>query len=320
MKQKLILVASVLMLIIVVIFMVNDMLNKPETHSNPYEYKLDSFKEVAKGEYCYQETKRFNADIDQLSGIAIDIEDNIYISGKNKILKYNKNLEELNTFDFEGLGRNLAISDDGKIFIGVENHIQILDKEGNKIISFKSYNDKSLITSIAIKKDKIYAADAGNKLVLVYNFDGNLTGIFGKKDSLSDRPGFIIPSAYFDVAIGRQGKIWAVNSGMHTLEGYNEEGRLISSWRKSSMKLDGFSGCCNPSHFTILSDGSYVTSEKGIVRIKIHRPDGSYDCVVAAPNEFNEKWTGLDLASNSNDDIFVIIPAEKEIRKYIRKK
>ena len=113
MKQKLILVASVLMLIIVVIFMLNDMLNKPETQSNPYEYKLDSFKEVAKDEYCYQETKRFKADIDQLSGIAIHNDDNIYICGKNKIIKYNNQLEKLNTFDFEGLGRNLAISDDG---------------------------------------------------------------------------------------------------------------------------------------------------------------------------------------------------------------
>lgn len=320
MKQKLILVASVLMLLTVVFFMLKDMLSKPETQTNPYEYKLDSFKEVAKEEYCYQEAERFKADIDQLSGIAIDNEDNIYVSGKNKILKYNKNLEELNAFDFEGLGRNLTISDEGNIFIGVENHIQVLDKEGAKIISFDSYNEKSLITSIAIKKKKVFVADAGNKLVFSYDFDGNLTGTLGKKDSLSDRPGFIIPSAYFDVAIGREGKIWAANSGLHTLEGYNEEGKLISSWKRTSMELDGFSGCCNPTHFTILSDGSYVTSEKGIVRIKIHRPDGSYDCVVAAPNEFNEKWTGLDLARNSNDDIFVLLPVEKEIRKYTKKK
>ena len=129
----------------------------------------------------------------------------------------------------------------------------------------------------------------------------------------------MIPSPYFDVAIGRQGEIWAVNSGLHQFEAYNEQGEQFSSWKRTSMHWYGFSGCCNPSHIAVLSDGSFVTSEKGLVRIKIHEPTGDFKCVVAAPNEFNENTRGIDLAVDSKDRIYAIIPEMNEVRIYDKK-
>ena len=82
------------------------------------------------------------------------------------------------------------------------------------------------------------------------------------------------------------------------------------------MQWDGFSGCCNPSHIALLSDGSFVTSEKGLVRIKIHAPNGDFLCAVATPHDFEEDIAGIDLAVDSKDNIYAIIPKTNELRVY----
>ena len=80
------------------------------------------------------------------------------------------------------------------------------------------------------------------------------------------------------------------------------------------MQLDGFSGCCNPSHIAMLSDGSFVTSEKGIERVKIHLPTGEFKCVVAGPDQFIAGTTDLDLAADTKDRIYVSDPRKGLVR------
>ena len=82
------------------------------------------------------------------------------------------------------------------------------------------------------------------------------------------------------------------------------------------MQLDGFSGCCNPSHIAMLSNGSFVTSEKGIERVKVHLPSGDFKCVVAGPKQFEPGTVGLDLAVDSGDRIYVLDPKKKEVIIY----
>lgn len=114
--------------------------------------------------------------------------------------------------------------------------------------------------------------------------------------------------------IGRQGELWAVNTGRHALEAYNSKGEQISTWERTSMSIEGFSGCCNPSSIAMLSDGSFVTAEKGLERVKIHLPSGDFKSVVAAPELFEEGTVGIDLAVDSNDRILVLDPAKKMVR------
>ncbi len=80
------------------------------------------------------------------------------------------------------------------------------------------------------------------------------------------------------------------------------------------MTIDGFSGCCNPSHIAILADGSFVTSEKGLVRVKILNPTGKLKSVVAGPDQFDEETRGLDLAVDSENRIIVLDPKKRLIR------
>ena len=180
-------------------------------------------------------------------------------------------------------------------------------------------SEKAIITSIAADESSLFIADAGNKVVYHYDLQGNFLNEIGRKDSIQGIQGFIIPSPFFDVAIGRDGEVWAVNSGRHQLEAYDKQGNLKSSWERTSMEIDGFSGCCNPSHISILSNGSFVTSEKGMIRVKIHQPSGEFKYVVAAPNQFENGTKGLDIAVDSKDRIIIIDPKKGLIRIFQKK-
>ncbi|MDA3893625.1 MAG: hypothetical protein PF517_18320 [Salinivirgaceae bacterium] len=320
MRQKIIIGGAVLLLIVVVVLMVKDMYNNPTaTKSNPYEYTIDSFKDIDTSLYCYKEVKRFSPIIEKLRGIAIDNDDDLYLTGLQKVMIYNKDLEFQKGFKINSEAKNISVSDSKQIFLGVSDHVEVWNVEGTQLDSWNRYNDRSVITSIVVGESSVYVADAGNKVILQYDFTGELLKEIGKKDSLNGRTSFIIPSPFFDVAIGREGELIAVNSGLHAFESYNSMGELASFWERTSMQLDGFSGCCNPSHMAVLADGAFVTSEKGLIRVKIHEPNGDFRCVVEGPNAFEEGTKGLDIAVNSSDDIFLIVPNSKEVRVYSKK-
>jgi hypothetical protein len=110
-----------------------------------------------------------------------------------------------------------------------------------------------------------------------------------------------------------------VNPGRHAFEAYNFKGEQISNWNRTSMSIEGFSGCCNPSNIAMLSDGSFVTAEKGLERVKIHLPSGDFKSVVAAPELFEAGTIGIDLAVDSNDRILVLDPTKRLIRIFEKK-
>ena len=290
-----------------------------KSERNIYEYNLDDYKNVDPKLIQYSELYNFSIDIEKPKGIAVDNKNNIYVAGTNKIQVFNPDGKFINEIVTKTPARCIIIDDNKQIYIGAEDHVEIWDTGGNLINSWDKINDKSLITSIAIGDSSVFISDAGNKLVYRYNLKGELLNEIGRKDSVVGIQGFIIPSPFFDIAIGRDGELWAVNSGRHQFEAYNHDGRLISSWKKTSMQLDGFSGCCNPSHIVILPDGSFCTSEKGIVRIKIHDPSGKFKSVVATPDQFDKGTTGLDLAIDSDGRIIVLDPKRNQVRIFVKK-
>ena len=165
----------------------------------------------------------------------------------------------------------------------------------------------------------VFIADAGNKIVVRYNLQGDIINRIGEKDVAQEIDGFVIPSPYFDIAIGYEGNLWIVNPGRHKLENYTFDGKLRSSWGETSINLNGFCGCCNPTHIALLSDGSFVTSEKGLPRVKVYNQMGKFKEVVAAPDQFDEGTIGLDLAVDSENRILVLDPRRQQVRIFTRK-
>ena len=177
--------------------------------------------------------------------------------------------------------------------------------------------EKAYLTSIDADIWYVYVADAGSRRIWRYRKEGGDPLEIGKKDWANGVRGFNIPSPFFDIAISRaDGSLWAVNPGFHALENYRPDGMPLTSWESSGMRIEGFSGCCNPAHFALLPDGGFVTAEKGLPRVKIHNVDGSLRCVVAAPDRFDEDAEGLDVAVGEDGKIYVLDPGRNQVRVF----
>lgn len=319
MKQKLLIWSAVILLLAAVGFMIKDFFYNKTNNDNPYNYNLDKLKEIDPSRICYEERRNFQIDIEQPVSITIDINDNLFVAGRNLIEIFDTALNLKSSIHTGCDIVCLAVDGDSTIYLGVNDHIEKWSLKGNVVQVWDTINSKAYLTSIALSETSVFIADAGNKVVYRYDRKGKLINKIGEKNSKKGVPGFIIPSPYFDLLVGREGELVVVNPGRHSFEFYKETGDLITSWTRTSMGLDGFSGCCNPSNIAMLSDGSFVTSEKGLERVKVHLPTGDFKCVVAAPDLFQEGTKGIDLAVDSKDRIFVLDPVKKIIRMFSKK-
>ncbi|MDF1549672.1 MAG: hypothetical protein P1P88_17730 [Bacteroidales bacterium] len=315
MKQKYTIAGALVLLIAVLAIMSWDLFFKIENQTgNQYEYNLDKLKQVDTNMLCYKENIDVEVPGKKIRGLAVDKDDNIYVTTENNVIIYNNKGEQTATFTTSQTANCISIGPDATIYVGFKDHIETYNPAGELIAKWDTINSSAYITSIAVDETSVFLADAGNKVVQQFNHKGQLINQIGKKDKEKGIPGLFIPSPYFDVLIGRDGELWAINSGRHAFEAYDKQGNLKSTWKRTSMELDGFSGCCNPSHVAMLSDGSFVTSEKGIERVKIVYANGDLKCVVAKPDQFVEGTTGLDLAVDSKDRILVLDPEKGMVR------
>lgn len=320
MKKRLILTGALLLLLIVIVFMATDLFfSKEPDGSNPYEYSFDSLKKVDPALNHYTESLHFGTRLEEITALTTDGE-RIFVAGKKGIEVFDGDGRALNFFTLDGTPSCIMPDAKGNMFLGMQDHVEVLDPLGKPIAIWPAFASGSVITSIAVAGGDLFVADAGRKVVYRYDQKGKLLNRIGEKDPERGIPGFVIPSPFFDLCIGRKGELWVVNPGRHTLEQFEPDGGMVASWGVASMAVDGFSGCCNPSHIAIRSDGSFVTSEKGIERIKIYSPSGEFICIVAAPEQFDEGTRGLDLAVDRHDRILVLDPVRKQIRIFIRAK
>ena len=320
MKQRLIIIIALILLMAVIGYMVVDLFFTNSGRSdNPYDYGLNELRETDTSLIAYREVQHFPVGLAEVYGLATGQDDRIYVAGANGVEIYTPSGERISEFSFPDTAYCITVAPDGNILLSMIDHVAIMNPEGEIISNWDPVSEASVLTSIATNGTDIFVADAGKKIVYRYDKEGTLLNRIGKKDSLKGIPRFVIPSPYFDLRMGRDDELWVVNPGMHLFEAFRPDGSLISTWGKTSMSVEGFCGCCNPTDFAMLPDGSFVTSEKGIERVKIYSPSGEFNCVVAAPNQFDEGTRGLDLAVDSKERILVLDPWRSQVRIFIKK-
>jgi len=267
------------------------------------------YSEILQIPLCYQ----------NVSGIAVGPDNTIYVTGDENVLILNGEGQVQAAIATGETALCIFVDENGEIYLGMPDHIEVYGRDGIRKAQWKSLGDDALITSIVASGDYVFVADAGNRIVRKYDRSGNELLKIGEKDESRDIPGCVVPGRFFDVSIDPDGFLWVVNSGRHSLENYTFEGDLRSSWGVFSMDVEGFCGCCNPSHIAILDDGRFITSEKGIVRIKVYNRLGTLESVVAGPDQFIEGTTGLDLAKDSQGRIYILDPMKKSVRIFEKK-
>ncbi|MFC1553691.1 NHL repeat-containing protein [candidate division KSB1 bacterium] len=287
---------------------------------NPFEYNIENFKTIDEDLLHYSELNPVHLSFERVSAITVGIDENLFVAGDKSVQKITADGSIIPFISTSGTVYCLAQDQNSDLYLGTNDHIEVYDQNGKKKTQWESLGEEAMITSIAVSDEYVFTADAGNQIVWKYDKNGNMLHRIGDEDETRDIPGFIIPSPFFDVAIDPEGFLWIVNTGLHSLESYNMDGSLRSSWGESSMEIEGFCGCCNPTHIAILNDGKFVTSEKGIARVKVYNNMYKIESVVAVPNQFTEGTEGLDLAVDSSGRIYVLDPLRKTIRIFEKTK
>jgi hypothetical protein len=279
---------------------------------NPYALGLDSLGMIAPEQFCATEYSAINLEGAEAHAISTDDKNRIWVSVDKKMLCYQADGTLISSFNSDTIANALATFED-ILVAGFSDNVRIFNSQGKIITSWKLKNPKSHITSIAVRANQIFVAEATDAMVYQYDSAGKLIQTFGQKIDKKDLTYFFLPSNYFDVALGEEETIWIANTGRHKLVQMDEAAEIVSHWGETSSAVEGFCGCCNPSNFAILSDGSFITAEKGIVRVKKYNRQGKFECVIAGPATFTEDAVGLDIAVDSNDKIFILEPDAMKI-------
>ena len=279
--------------------------------------------EVAPKGVAFREVARIPLDVTNPSALAVGRDGKVYAACEDVVVVLDAQGRETARFSVKGRPGCMAVAPDGKLLIGLRNHVEVLDTKGAPVATWPDLGERAYLTSIVADEDNVFAADAGNRIVLRFDKTGNVQTRIGKRDPERHGPGLVVPSPYFDVALDPMGSLWVVNPGRHGFENYRPNGDLVSSWYRSGMDAASFCGCCNPIHIAFRSDSSLVTAEKGLSRVKVYGPDTKLVGVVFAPegpapheNESlfcNVEPPIMDLAVDAQDRILVLNKPEKAI-------
>jgi len=330
-----VLIALAVVIAVVALVLLDTTGKKGSGLGKEYRYDVKDLAKIDPNLILYEESAQsFSTGFTDSHGIALDSQGSIYIAGDRAIRIFAQSGDLLNEIELTDIPRCLTVADDDKIYIGITNHVEVYGQQGKRLASWDSLGERAVLTSIAVSKSDVFVADAGNRIVLRYDTAGKLINRIGAKDKARNIPGFVIPSPYFDLAVGRDGLLRVVNPGRHRIEAYTFDGDLEFFWGKfSNVDVKGFCGCCNPANFAILDDESFITCEKGLTRVKIYDAEGTFVGVVAGTEQLIEGGTaricyfpdqcragGFDVAVDAAGRIFVLDTIKNVVRIFTKVK
>jgi len=289
-----------------------------------FTYDISELRRVDPALIGYDEAMEIELPFAEVRAVAAGPGDEIYVAADSAIAVFDASGGRLRTIELAGRPRCLAVASDGTVYVGMRDHVEVIDAAGKVVSRWPSLGERAVVASVAVAGENVFVADAGGRVVLRCDRTGKVTGRIGQEDSQRKVPGLVLPSAYLDVAVGPDGLLRVTNTGLRRVEVYTFDGDLEFAWGRSSFSIEGFSGCCNPIHLAVLADGRVVTSEKGLERVKVYKPDsprsgGELECVVYSPESFSREAVSLDIATDGAGRVLVADPTAKSIRVFVRK-
>jgi hypothetical protein len=208
----------------------------------------------------------------------------------------------------------------GRIYVGTSSAVLVYSDQGDPIDRWTAIQANAVLTAIAVGVSEVDIADAANRIVMRFDTAGNRVGTIGEGPNR-----FVVPSTSFDLVASGNGLLHVVNPGARQIETYTSDGTREITWGRTGSGIADFFGCCNPAHLAQLPDGRFVTSEKGIPRIKVYTTDGKLDCVVAGPNELasvknvHGSSSAYDIDVDDRGRILVLDPSDQQVRVFVNR-
>ncbi len=285
-------------------------------------YDITEHRQVDPTLIQYEEARAFDVGFVKARAITVAKEGRIYVAGDRAITIFKGNGTRVSRLSLSGEPTCVAVAEDGTIYVGYRAAVEVLDSAGTitKQWDIPAGTTEPAVTSIAVSNGDCFVADAGNRVVLYYTTAGSLVRRIGERDESRQIPGFVIPSPYFDLTMAPDGLLRVINPGRHLIEAYTKRGDREFVWGKQGSRIDRFCGCCNPTHIDLLPGGGFVTSEKGLTRVKTYNAAGEFQSVVAGPRSFKEENAAVDLAVDPQGRILVLDPSTRSVRIFTHKR
>lgn len=284
-----------------------------------FEYNSEQYRELDNIETNYDEVAQLDPKLTEPRAMTIAPDGRLFVAGENEVAVF-KNDAEVSRFPIAGQAKCMDVSEDGAVYVGYNGHVAVYDQQGTMTAEWPALAGQPYITAVASTEEFVYVGDAGNKVVVQYDHDGNILREIGRKDEDEDIPGIEVPSPYLDLGVNQEGHLWVVNPGLLGFERYRSDGSLVTSWYRATLQLEGFSGCCNPTQMAFAPDGTLVTAEKGLVRIKTYDvTDGEYQELVAGSKLFPREQSLRDIAVDQAGRILALDPRTDTVRIFQHK-
>ncbi len=295
--------------------------------SNPFAYDVRRLEKTDPKLLSHEEVKRWKVAHPDARRLALTPDGQLLVAAGNYLTAFSPEGERGIEMALTQPARAMAATADGPIYIGLRDHVEVFDAKGQRKAVWDSPGKKTWFTALAWSGNDLFAADAGNRVILRYDLSGKVVGRLGERNKERNVPGFIVPSPYLDIEPARDGLLRVNNPGRHRVEVYTPDGDFELAWGTASMGITGFCGCCNPINLALLPDGRCVTCEKGLPRVKIYNERGEFESVVAGAESFPENARactskglgdctqgGLDAVADGQGRIFILDFVTSEVR------
>lgn len=290
--------------------------------ANPWAYDLSAFQKTDPKLIAFEQVNRFRIGRSSPRCIALAGE-RLFVAAGKYITQFALDGTQRSEIALASEPRSLAV-DAELIYAGLREHIEVYNIKGQRRATWESPGKKAYFTGLAIGKNDLFVADAGNRVVLRFDRSGQLLSRIGERNKERNIPGFIVPSPFFDVELARDGLLRVTNPGRHRVEAYTIDGHFELAWGRAGAAIENFCGCCNPINLALLPDGRYVTFEKGLPRVKVYSADGVFESVVAGVESFAENAKvcgpndctlgGLDGVVDAQGRIYILDLVSNEVR------
>lgn len=294
---------------------------------NPFAYDVSHLEKTDPKLISHEEIRRWRAPHSEARRLALTPDGQLLVASGNYVTSFNAEGERGWEFALSEPARALAAAEDGLVYVGLRDHIEIFDAKGQRQATWESLGRRTWFTSLALAKGEVIAADAGNRVLLRYDRAGKILGRIGERDRDRNIPGFTVPSPHLIVRLAPDGLLRVNNPGRHRVEAYSLDGDFVLAWGQPGMGIKTFCGCCNPINVALLSDGRFVTCEKGLPRVKIYSLQGEFESVVAGAESFPENAKacasrglgdctqgGLDAVADAQGRIFILDYVTGDVR------
>ncbi len=305
----------------------------PTARDSRYVYDISEFETTAPEHLLYDPGEQIPTGFKRAKRLETAPGNRFLVAGDRSVKIFNADGTVESEVLHDSTPRSLLVTGDDEIFVGSPGEFVVYDFDGVEKWRSPSFPEGTYLTSMAAAEGALYLADMKTREILMCDRkSGRIVNRFGRKESSGHNPGFSVPSPYFDLKAAADGQLRIANPGRLRVETYSLDGHFQSSWGGPGMKIDRFCGCCNPVYFTMMPDGSCITSEKGLARVNIYSPEGVFKGAVAGPETLVDDkalakracadcriGAGFDVALEESGRVLVLDPFRMAVRTFTPK-